>query len=38
MTDHQIAAWCIGYGVLVALVCVSQWINMRGWEVSREAQ
>ena len=38
MTDHQIAAWCIGYGVLVALVCVSQWINMLGREVRREAQ
>lgn len=38
MTDHQIAAWCIGYGVLLALVCVSQWINMRGREVRREAQ
>lgn len=24
MTDYQIAAWCIGYGVLLALVCVSQ--------------
>jgi len=30
MTDHQIAAWCIGYGVLLSLVCVSQWLNLSG--------
>lgn len=38
MTNHQIAAWCIGYGVLLALVCVSQWLNLRGREVHRDAQ
>lgn len=38
MTDHQIAAWCIAYGVLLALICVSQWINLRGREVQRDAQ
>ncbi len=38
MTSHQIAAWCLGYGVLLALVCVSQWLNLRGREVHRDAQ
>jgi len=38
MTSHQIAAWCIGYGALLALVCVSQWLNLRGREVRRDAQ
>lgn len=38
MTDYQIAAWCIGYGVLLALICVSQWLNLRGREAHRDAQ
>lgn len=38
MTDYQIAAWCTGYGVLLALVCVSQWLNLRGRGVCRDAQ